>query len=74
MQRQTHKPLRILTDVRNQTQKTTPTMTEGRHRIVIEADNRSDEPLRFRMLLLGDDGRSLSDLRIRLTVDEVDPK
>ncbi len=32
MQRQTHKPLRILTDVRNQTQKTTPTMTEGRQR------------------------------------------
>lgn len=32
VQRQTHKPLRILTDVRNQTQKTTPTMTEGRQR------------------------------------------
>ena len=32
MQRQIHKPLRILTDVRNQTQKTTPTMTEGRQR------------------------------------------
>ena len=32
MQRQIHKPLRILTDVRNQTQKTTSTMTEGRQR------------------------------------------
>ena len=50
------------------------TMTSGRHRIVIEADNTSSEPLRFRMLLLGEDGRPLPDLRIRLTIDEVDPK
>ena len=66
-------PLRLYIDGR-ETVPDRMTMTEGRHRIVIEADNRSDEPLRFRMLLLGDDGRSLSDLRIRLTVDEVDPK
>ena len=50
------------------------TMTSSRHRIVIEADNTSSEPLRFRMLLLGEDGRPLPDLRIRLTIDEVDPK
>ena len=49
-------------------------MTSGRHRIVIEADNTSSEPLRFRMLLLCEDGRPLPDLRIRLTIDEVDPK
>ena len=49
------------------------TMTSGRHRIVIEANNTSSEPLRFRMLL-GEDGRPLPDLRIRLTIDEVDPK
>ena len=48
------------------------TMTSGRHRIVIEANNTSSEPLRFRMLL-GEDGRPLPDLRIRLTIDEVDP-
>ena len=52
----------------------TVTLEAGRNRLVIEADNDSRELLRFSAMFLGENGRPLPDLRVRLTVDEVDPK
>ena len=49
-------------------------LKKGANRICIEADNKTDENTRFRMIITRPDGTPVPDLRTHVTIDEVDPK
>ena len=50
------------------------TLKAGVNRIAIEANNSSEENLKFRVIITDLNGKPLSDIHTHLTIDEVDPK
>lgn len=50
------------------------TLKAGVNRIVIEAENNTDDNLKFRLVFVTSDGKPSKNIRTHLTINEVDPK